>query len=96
MNYSNIDAISGYIPQVVDEKFLNPLIACDIDTFDDDLFDWADPDKGYEYYSLKRDTQEILASSEKTKTVSLQHVFSKVMHWPPVSDENSQGLRSFV
>jgi len=81
INFSNVEVISAYIPQVKNDTYLNPLIACDIDDLNEDLFDWTDPDKDYMFYSLVNDAKVILARTDGN--VSTDDVFSKVKDWEP-------------
>lgn len=80
MNFSNVDVISAYIPQVKNENFLYPLIACDVEHIDNELFDWNDPDRPFSYYSVVKDAKRLLANQPGAST---EKVFSRVMHWPP-------------
>jgi len=80
MNFSNVDVISAYIPQVRSDMFLYPLIACDVEHIDEDLFDWKDPDRDYIYYSVLTEAKQLLKDQPGA---SIDRVFSQVMHWPP-------------
>mmetsp|Transcript_17898 Transcript_17898/g.25239 ORF Transcript_17898/g.25239 Transcript_17898/m.25239 type:complete len:1117 (+) Transcript_17898:610-3960(+) len=79
INYSDIEAVSAYIPQVNTRVFAYPLIATDTKSFDPELFDWADADRSHDYYDLTLDAEEILQNIHVTAT----NMFSKVAHWDP-------------
>jgi hypothetical protein len=54
-------------------------LACNVDDIDEELFDWTDPDRPYEFYDLTKDADELLAGLD----IGNKHVFSVVSHWPP-------------
>lgn len=41
INYSEVTSRCAYIPQVVSGLFAYPLIACNTDDIDEELFDWT-------------------------------------------------------
>lgn len=56
-----------------------PLLACNVDGIDEELFDWTDPDRPYAFYDLTKDAEKLLAGLD----VGSNHVFSVLAHWPP-------------
>lgn len=85
MNFSNVEVISAYIPQVKNDNFVYPLIACDVDNIGLELYDWNDPDHEYSYHSVISDAKEMLKNQPGA---SVDKVFSRVMHWPPGANKN--------
>jgi len=84
INFSEVATISSYIPQVNSPIFSYPLVACSIDNIDDELFDWDDPDRPYEYYDLTKDAKYLM---EGLTDVSESVTFSQIAHWPPPKNE---------
>eukprot|EP00804_Cyclotella_cryptica_P030223 CCRYP_017102-RC/>CCRYP_017102-RC protein AED:0.04 eAED:0.04 QI:2568/1/1/1/0.5/0.4/5/945/205 len=58
--FSDVAAISSYIPEVRSGIFSYPLLAVDTDHVDEELYEWKDPDKPHSYYDLTRDARQIL------------------------------------
>lgn len=83
INFSNVDAISSYIPQVRHDTFLYPLIISDISKVDPEIFDWSDPENSYSTYDLTLDAQEILDRDSSQNHSDLAQVFSRVIHYKP-------------
>jgi hypothetical protein len=81
--FSDVGAISSYIPQVRSELFSYPLLAVDTDHVEEMLYEWKDPDRPYSYYDLTRDARQILKDSRSEDEV--KSLFSSVMHWSPKS-----------
>jgi hypothetical protein len=79
INFSKVQTISAYIPQVKSKVFSYPLLACNIDRIDTDLLDWTDPDRPFSFYDLTKDAEVLLRGTD----VSSKNVFSQVVHWPP-------------
>lgn len=77
--YSEVESRSAYIPQVVSPIFSFPLLACNTDNIDEELYDWADHDRTYGYYDLTKDAQKLLVGMNVEKGAG----FSIVTHWPP-------------
>jgi len=80
--FSDVPAVCAYIPQVRSMNFAYPLLACDVDGLDEELFEWSDDDRPYSYYDLTRDAEELLRGSPITKDGS-KTVFTRIRHWPP-------------
>jgi len=79
IGFSDIEyAVTGYIPQVLNNNFLFPLVACDTDDFSEELFDWKDQENDYEHYSLRNDAKQIVGNGH-----DLSKVFSRMKHWLP-------------
>lgn len=86
--YSSVPNISAYIPQVKHDVLTYPVLACDVDGLDPNLFDWNDPEVPHKFYSLAKDAREILARAGETDNFSVERVFSKIKHWPPRTDDD--------
>ena len=82
IDFSKVDGISCYIPQVVSSEFSYPLVASCVDEMDTDLFEWKDPDKPHHFYNIMQDAKEILFGKDSDKDLP-PNVFSKVYHYPP-------------
>ena len=84
INFSDVDVIDSYVPQVKSEQYAYPLIACNIDNICESLMSWKDPSKPYDYYNLTKDVAGIF---EGTNFTAHDNAFSKIAHWPPDDDE---------
>jgi len=82
INFSSVQGISCYIPQVLSTEFSYPLVASCVDGVDTELFEWKDPDKHHEFYNIMQDAKEILFGTERDKELPV-NVFSRVYHYPP-------------
>ena len=60
--FSEVPSRSTYIPQVASNQFPFPLIACKVDSLDEEVFDFRDPDRSYKYYDLTTDAKRLLAA----------------------------------
>jgi len=89
IDWHDVDAISGYVPQVKSHLFSYPLVVCDCDLIGDRLFDWADPDHDYGYYDLTKDAEYILSGG----TSLAKDAFDRVAYWPPNTQGSFRGLR---
>ena len=78
ISYSKVTSRSAYIPQVSSNVFAFPLIACQIDNIDEELFDFKDPSRSYLYYDLTNDAEKLVADN---KTEDLM-TFTIVKSWP--------------
>lgn len=79
INFSDVPSISTYVPEVQSKVFSYPLLACNFDGIDEDLLDWADPDRPISFYDLTKDADILLRDTDVTSKV----VFSQIFHWPP-------------
>jgi hypothetical protein len=79
--YSDVTSRSAYIPQVASPLFTYPLVACNTDKIDEELFDWTDPDRSFRFYDLTKDAKKLLAA---LKDVDEPPGFSVVKHFPPM------------
>jgi len=79
INFSQVQSIDAYVPQVYTNVFSYPLLPCETEKFDKELFDWSDPERDHSYYDLHLDAVELLEGIH----AEAEHVFSKVAHWPP-------------
>ena len=84
--FSDVAAISSYIPEVRSHLFSYPLLAVDTDCIGDELYEWSDPDRAYSYYDLTRDARQILKDCMMPED-EFKSLFSVVKHWPPTNDE---------
>jgi len=78
--FSNEDSRSGYIPQVYSKAFAFPLIACQIDDIDEELFDFNDPSRSYLYYDLTNDAEKLVSVDQKNMLDD--RTFTIVKSWP--------------
>ncbi|KAL3827557.1 hypothetical protein ACHAXA_002054 [Cyclostephanos tholiformis] len=81
-SFSEVKAISSYIPQIHSNLFTHPLLAVNIDGVDECIFDWSDPDRSHSYYDLTRDAEQLLKGNEDV----CHRSFSQIRHWPPNED----------
>ena len=77
--FSQVASRSAYVPQVRSSLFPYPLIACDTDDVDEELYDWLDPERPYDLYDLTKDAMQLLAGID----VSAKVGFSKLKYWTP-------------
>jgi hypothetical protein len=77
--FSTVPSISAYVPQVSSPMYSYPLLACDTNGVDPDLFDWTDPDRPHSYYDLTMDADELIGDL----SVHDKLVFSILSHVPP-------------
>ena len=82
INFSSVQGISCYIPQVISNEFSYPLIASCVDGVDTGLFEWKDPDKLHEFYNIMQDAKDIVFGTDNDKELPT-NVFSRVYHYPP-------------
>jgi len=90
ISFSNVAAISSYVPEVKSDVFPYPLVAVDTDDVDEELYEWKDPEKPYSYYDLTRDANEIL-KEKLLPEKEVKSLFSRIKHWPPNQDEYISG-----
>lgn len=76
----HLDGVSAYIPQLRENGFEYPLIACNIESIDHDLVGWRDHRHGFEPHNLINDVKEILGESTSSAN---KNIFSIVKYWPP-------------
>lgn len=81
MPFSTLDTQSGYIPEVRSLEIPYPLVACDLKSFDHDLFEWRNPELPYSFYDMTVDVRSIL--SERNEKVDTSLIFSPIIHTPP-------------
>lgn len=79
--FSQVRSISAFVPQVDSTVYSYPLLACDVQGIDPDLFDWTDPDRPHSYYDLTQDACELIGE----ESVSDKKVFSILSHMPPAA-----------
>ena len=82
--FSSVASRSAYIPQVTSTLFAYPLIACNTDNLDEELYDFTDPEREYRFYDLTKDAKKLLASVLKEQEPP---GFSRVKHYPPDVNE---------
>ena len=84
--FSELDSKATYIPEVHSLSFAYPLLAAsNLDSVDEDLFEWTDPDRPHAYYDLTKDAEVLLQGHDVTSNV----VFSQVAHFPPAGAKKS-------
>ncbi len=71
----HLEEVQAYIPQLRENGFEYPLIACDITNIDHDLLGWKDHLNGFDRHDLTHDAMEILGSTNNS-------IFSTVKYWP--------------
>ena len=52
IDFSSVQDIGGYIPQIPNRSGPHFLLTCDIDDVDQSLIGWNEPDKSYDEYNL--------------------------------------------
>jgi hypothetical protein len=92
INFSEVPSISTYVPQVESKAYSYPLLACNIDSIDADLFDWTDPDRPHGYYDLTKDADDLLQGTD----ITTKMVFSTLTHWPPEGKKKRKSTRSLL
>ena len=75
----HLDGVSAYIPQLRENGFEYPLIACELESIDHDLVGWRDHRHGYEPHNLTNDVKEIFGESYDVS----KKIFSIVKYWTP-------------
>lgn len=50
--------VSSYLPEVKSNLFAYPFLAFDTSGLDEQLYDWKDPDREYQYYDLSNDVEK--------------------------------------
>mmetsp|Transcript_31652 Transcript_31652/g.42181 ORF Transcript_31652/g.42181 Transcript_31652/m.42181 type:complete len:399 (+) Transcript_31652:147-1343(+) len=86
INYSDVDIISAFVPQVESSFFPYPLLCCNTEGLEEDLFDWIDPDRPHEYYDLTLDAERVLKGNDLF--TGSNNVFSQIKHWRPENKED--------
>ena len=71
-------SISSYVPMVESHLFPYPLLACNTDGIDSELFGWTDPDRPHAYYDLTKDAEFLLQGIG----ISLKYHFSRIVYYP--------------
>lgn len=85
--FSDVRAIDSYIPNVSSPLIPYPLLLCNIQDIDTQLFNWKDDANPHSHYDVTNDVAEILGTS------SYAEVFAKVKHWPVIAAKTRQGQR---
>ncbi len=67
--------VQAYIPQIIENGFEYPLIACDIDEIEESLLGWNDHLYGFSRHNLTNDVKEILGDDLH------KPIFSIVKYW---------------
>ena len=73
----HLQEVQAYIPQIREDGFVYPLIACNIDNIDPDLIGWRDCFDGFNPHNLTYDVAEIMKYLPAEK-----EIFSIVKQWP--------------
>lgn len=80
INYSVVPSISAYVPQVVDDNFNFPLLACKVDSIDPKLIGWSDPLRTHDAWNLIHDFPNDLEEKARSEK---QPILSIMKHYPP-------------
>lgn len=73
----HLDEVNAYIPEVRENGFVYPLLACDISNIDQNLMAWKDKSRGYAYHNLMDDFYQVIQCKP------LHPVFSTVTQFDP-------------
>mmetsp|Transcript_9917 Transcript_9917/g.16467 ORF Transcript_9917/g.16467 Transcript_9917/m.16467 type:complete len:1175 (-) Transcript_9917:117-3641(-) len=73
-------SISTYIPEVKSGLFPYPLVACNTDGIDDEIYTWTDADQPHSYYDLTKDAKFL---TEGRVGLDMSNVFSSHKHYHP-------------
>jgi hypothetical protein len=84
IHFSDVASMSAFVPQVESSMYSYPLLACDVEGLDTELFDWEDPDRPHSYYDLTEDADELMCDI----SVRQKSVFSIISHAPPKKKTN--------
>lgn len=52
IDFSFVQTILAYVPQVQDPSYAYPLLACDIDDIEERFIGWKDPDNNFDFHNL--------------------------------------------
>lgn len=80
INFSAVEAINTYIPEVKSNMVAYPLLAASVDNIDKEMMEWHDPEHPHSYYDL---TKDAIAMVKHRGICNHDRVFSQVFHWPP-------------
>merc|ERR1712150_296408 len=94
IDFSCVDDIYAYVPEVIDEQFEYPLLACDISSLDKKLISWSEPSSGYSHWNLINDVASCTESdasglgdsshnSDDSSSNAIRPIFSIIKHYPP-------------
>lgn len=72
-------SISTYTPEVKSNLFPYPLVACNTDDIDDEIYTWTDADHPHSYYDLTKDAEFLVNDSG----IHATHAFSSLKHYRP-------------
>jgi len=78
ISFYDVRNIAAYVPQVRSSMFSYPLLVCSTRRLSDEVLDWTDPDRDYEYYDLTRDAEHVLTGGKEAGRNS----FDRVTYWP--------------
>jgi hypothetical protein len=93
INFSDVEVMESYIPQVKNENHSYPFIACDIDHIPTDLMSWRDPAKPYDFYNLYKDATKLF--DDNTVYEVHPNAFSKIVHWSVDDDDEAEITRPY-
>jgi len=77
IDYSDVDAIGSYIPQISSPLTMYPLLLCCTKDIDKQHFNWEDKDHPHSAYEITRDVAKILGTNDEHS-----EFFAQVKHWP--------------
>ncbi|CAB9498796.1 protease [Seminavis robusta] len=92
INFSELEAINVYIPEIHSSVIAYPLLAANVDEIDPELFEWTDSEHPHAYYDLTKDAEALV--NDCGNSISVRGVFSQVAHWPPNKEEDGSTLPS--
>ena len=85
--YSSADARTAYIPQVKNDAFAFPFLACPVDKIRDcNISYWKDPNRPYDFYDITKDAEQLLIDNGKTVDTTPLAVFSTMIYCQPASE----------
>ena len=102
IDFSCINEIYGFVPQMVGKGFQFPLLACDIDDINSDLIHWSDHKRGFDYWNViydvpgwpgqkrDRDHESVFSGEDTSESREGTPVFSIVAHYPPNYNTDSE------
>jgi len=55
IDFSTVQEINAYVPQIIDPNLSFPILACDVDSIDQNLIGWNDPHRSYDFHNVLYD-----------------------------------------
>jgi hypothetical protein len=79
--FSSVTSRSAYIPAVKSSLFAYPLIACNTDDIDEELYAFTNPLRTFRFYDLTKDPKRLCSAA--LADYAEPPGFSLVKHYPP-------------